>query len=188
MQNINVISGNRSHPHPHDFSDRMLRIGDMLFIDVVSVFNGYKTCYYQTFCIGKPSRKQLDVYKQCYGWLFDAIDMIKPGVSTAEIAEVWPSAQELGLSSEAEAFALQVGHGIGITHWGKPVISRFFSLDHPEVVEEGMVLAFETYCGHGNDGARIEEQFVVTEDGVRMLSKFPSKELISCPCIGSLLP
>ena len=186
--NINVISGNRSHPHPHDFSDRMLRMGDMLFIDVVSVFNGYKTCYYQTFCVGKPSKKQLTVYKQCYDWLFDAINMVKPGVSTAEVAAIWPGAKELGLSNEAEAFALQVGHGIGITHWGKPVTSRFFSFDHPEVYEEGMVMAFETYNGEGNDGARIEEQFVVTKDGVRMLSKFPSSELISCPCVGSLLP
>jgi Xaa-Pro dipeptidase len=188
MQNINVISGNRSHPHPHDFSDRMLRMGDMLFIDVVSVFNGYKTCYYQTFCVGRPSKKQLEVHRRCYDWLFAAIDMVRPGVSTAEIARVWPSAEELGLSSEAEAFALQVGHGIGITHWGKPVVSRFFSFEHPEVIEEGMVLAFETYCGQGNDGARIEEQFVVTADGVRMLSKFPSKDLIACPCAGVLLP
>ena len=56
------------------------------------------------------------------------------------------------------------------------------------VIEEGMVLAFETYCGHGNDGARIEEQFVVTESGIRMLSKFPSQDLIACPCVGTLLP
>jgi Xaa-Pro aminopeptidase len=188
MQNINVISGNRSHPHPHDFSDRMLRMGDMLFIDVVSVFNGYKTCYYQTFCVGKPSQQQLDVYKKAYDWLFDAIGMVKPGVSTAEVAEIWPSAEQLGLSDEAEAFALQVGHGIGITHWGKPVTSRFFSFDNPEVYEEGMVMAFETYCGHGNDGARIEEQFVVTDKGIRMLSVFPSERLISCPCVGNLLP
>lgn len=188
MININVISGNRSHPHPHDFSDRMLRMGDMLFIDVVSVFNGYKTCYYQTFCVGKPSKQQQAVYKQCYDWLFDAINMVKPGVSTAEVAALWPGAKELGLTNEAEAFALQVGHGIGITHWGKPVTSRAFSFEHPEIYEEGMVMAFETYSGQGNDGARIEEQFVVTKDGVRMLSKFPSNELISCPCVGSLLP
>ncbi|MFM1549532.1 MAG: M24 family metallopeptidase [Lentisphaeria bacterium] len=188
MQNINVISGNRAYPHPHDWSDRMLRMGDMLFIDVVSVFNGYKTCYYQTFVIGKPSSLQLDVYQKSYDWLFDAVAKVKPGVSTAEIAEIWPSHEEMGLSSEAEAFALQVAHGIGITHWGKPVISRFFSFDNPEVIEENMVMAFETYCGEGNDAARIEEQFVVTKDGVRQLSKFPSANLISCPCVGSLLP
>ena len=188
IQNINVISGDRAYPHPHDFSDRMLRMGDMLYIDVVSVFNGYKTCYYQTFVVGKPSAVQLDVYQRTYDWLFDAVARVKPGVSTAEIAEVWPSYEDLGLSSEAEAFALQVAHGIGITHWGKPVISRFFSFDHPEVIEENMVMAFETYCGQGNDAARIEEQFVITADGVRQLSKFPSANLISCPCVGALLP
>ena len=91
IQNINVISGNRSYPHPHDASDRMLRMGDMLFIDVVSVFNGHKTCYYQTFVMGKPSQKQLEVYKRTYEWLFNAIDLIKPGVSSADVASVWPS-------------------------------------------------------------------------------------------------
>jgi Xaa-Pro dipeptidase len=188
IQNINVISGNRSHPHPHDASERILRMGDMLFIDVVSVFNGYKTCYYQTFVIGKPSQRQLDVYEQTYEWLFNAVELIKPGVSTAEVAKVWPSAEELGLSSEGEAFALELGHGIGITHWAKPVISRMFSFEHPEEIKEGMVFALETYCGKGNDGARIEEMLVVTRDGYRMLSKFPSERLISCPCVGSLLP
>jgi len=92
------------------------------------------------------------------------------------------------LSSEGEAFALQIGHGIGITHWAKPVISRLFSLEQPEEIKEGMVLALETYCGSGNDGARIEEMLVVTRSGYRMLSRFPSEHLISCPCVGSVLP
>ncbi len=188
IQNINVITGNRSHPHPHDSSDRILRMGDMIFIDVVSVFNGYKTCYYQTFVTGRPSPKQLDVYKQAYEWLYKAIDMIKPGISTADVAAVWPTAKDLGLSSEGEAFALQLGHGIGITHWAKPVISRMFSAEHPEEIKEGMVFALETYCGSGNDGARIEEMLVVTKEGHRMLSKFPSERLISCPCVGATIP
>lgn len=188
IQNINVITGNRSHPHPHDASDRIIRMGDMIFIDVVSVFNGYKTCYYQTFVTGKPSQEQLDVYNQAYEWLYKAIEMIKPGISSADVVSTWPTAEEMGLSSEGEAFALQLGHGIGITHWAKPVISRLFSMEHPEEIKEGMVLALETYCGSGNDGARIEEMLVVTKDGHRMLSKFPSKKLISCPCVGSVLP
>ncbi len=188
IQNINVITGNRSHPHPHDASDRILRMGDMIFIDVVSCFNGYKTCYYQTFVTGKPSQKQRDVYARCYDWLYKAIELIKPGISTAEVAAVWPTATELGLSSEGEAFALQLGHGIGITHWAKPVISRLFSMEYPEEIKEGMVLALETYAGSGNDGARIEEMLVVTDKGYRMLSKFPSRELISCPNMGNVLP
>ena len=188
IQNINVISGNRSYPHPHDASDRMLRMGDMIFIDIVSVFNGYHTCYYQSFVVGPPSQKQLDIYAQAYDWLFSAAEMLKPGVSTADIARKWPEAQSLGLKNEAEAFALELGHGIGITHWAKPVISRWFSLEHPEILEEGMVFALETYNGEGNDAARIEEMFVVEKDGYRQLSKFPSKNLISCPNVGNILP
>jgi len=188
IQNINVITGNRSHPHPHDASDRMLRMGDMIFIDIVSVFNGYHTCYYQSFVVGPPSQQQLDIYRTTYDWLFDAAKLLKPGVSTADIARQWPEAHTLGLNNEAEAFALELGHGIGITHWAKPVISRWFSIDHPEILEEGMVFALETYNGSGNDAARIEEMFVIEKDGARQLSKFPSKELISVPTAGNLLP
>ena len=83
---------------------------------------------------------------------------------------------------------MQLGHGVGITHWGKPVISRLFSLEHPEEIKEGMVFALETYAGSGNDGVRLEEMLVVTEDGCRLLTKFPSENLISCPCAGNLLP
>jgi Xaa-Pro dipeptidase len=185
IQNINVITGNRAHPHPHDFSDRIIRPGDMIYIDVVNVFNGYKTCYYQTFVCGKPSPKQLDVFKQCRDWLWAAIDMIKPGIRTADVARVWPSAEEIGYKSESEAFALQLGHGVGITHWAKPVISRLFSMDHPEEIKENMVIALETYAGSGSDGVRIEEMIVVTKDGRRVLTKFPSDNLISCPLVGS---
>jgi Xaa-Pro dipeptidase len=188
IQNINVITGNRANPHPHDFSDRIIRPGDMIYIDVVNVFNGYKTCYYQTFVCGKPSPKQLEVHKQCRDWLWKAIDQIKPGVTTAEIASVWPSAEELNYDNESTAFALQLGHGVGITHWAKPVISRMFSLEHPEEIQENMVLALETYAGSGSDGVRIEEMLVVTKNGHRLLTKFPSEHLISCPLVGAIYP
>jgi len=160
----------------------------MIYIDVVNVFNGYKTCYYQTFCCGKPSAKQLDVYERCHDWLWAAIEMIKPGITTADIARAWPSAQEIGYGDESEAFALQIGHGVGITHWAKPVISRLFSLDHPEEIQENMVIALETYAGSGNDGVRIEEMLAVTQDGYRLLTKFPSERLISCPLVGAVYP
>jgi Xaa-Pro aminopeptidase len=68
------------------------------------------------------------------------------------------------------------------------VISRLFSLDHPEEMKEGMVFALETYAGSGNDGVRIEKMLVVSKDRHRMLSKFPSKNLISCPCVGAVIP
>jgi len=180
VHNVNVITGNRSHPHPHDYSDRIIRPGDMIFIDVVNDFNGYKTCYYRTFVCGKPTEKQKQIYKVAYDWLYEAIKLVKPGVSTAEIARGWPDYKELGYESEHEALALELGHGVGITHWAKPVITRGHSLDNPELLKENMHLALETYYGEGSDGARIEEQIVVTKDGYRIITKFPCDELISC--------
>lgn len=124
----------------------------------------------------------------CGHGLWSAIARVKPGVTTADIASIWPSAGEIGYENESQAFALQLGHGVGITHWAKPVISRLFSLEHPEEIKENMVIALETYAGSGNDGARIEEMVAVTKDGYRMLTKFPSENLISCPLVGAAYP
>ncbi len=187
IQNINVITGDRSHPHPHDASDRLLRMGDMIFIDVVTAFNGYRTCYYQTFVTGKPSQKQLDVYKKTYDWLFNAIALIKPGITTADVAAVWPDAREVGLANEAEAFALELGHGIGITHWAKPVISRMFSFDHRRRLRKEwyspwkLLRSWQRWRTNRGNGRS-------TKDGYRMLSKFPSKNLISCPASETFCP
>lgn len=178
--NAQVTSGNRTNPHPHDFTDRIIRPGDMIFMDVVNNFNGYKTCYYRTMICGKSTERQRAIYKKAYDWVYDAIKIIKPGISTADIARVWPDYKELGYESEYDALALELGHGIGITHWAKPVIARTHSFEHPEEIKENMVIAIENYYAEGSDGARIEEEVVVTNNGCRVLTRFPCDELISC--------
>src|SRR5699024_6955639 len=82
--------------------------------------------------------------------------------------------------SEEAAFALQYGHGIGLSIWEKPTFSRLTSLDHPEVLEEGMVFALETYwpSADGRGAARIEEELVVTADGCEVITRFPAEELM----------
>ena len=179
---VNVVSGPRTNPHPPVFSVRIIRPGDLVFIDVMHSFNGYRTCYYRTFICGRPSEEQKRVYRQAYDWLYAAIKQVRPGVTTADIVKVWPTAQELGLPDEAAAFGLQFGHGIGLSIWEKPVVSRLFALDRPFPIEEGMVFALETYCGtpDGKHGARIEEEVVVTADGCEVITKYPCEELISC--------
>ena len=178
--NVQVTSGARTHPHPHLSSDRLLRPGDLVFLDIQAVYNGYQTCYYRTLCCGKPTRKQRDLYKKAYDWLIAGIEMIKPGNTTTDIVRVWPSAQELGFKTEAEAFGLAFGHGLGVGLWERPMVSRSFSLEHPEEIQEGMVIAIETYAGDGWDGARIEEEVVVTSDSSEVITKFPASELIAC--------
>mgnify|MGYP001792039280 CR=1 FL=1 len=98
----------------------------------------------------------MDAYARCRAMLDDAIALIRPGVSTAEVAGVWPRAQEFGFADEEAAFALQFGHGVGLSIWEKPIISRLVSLDHPEPIEQGMVFALETFwpASDGWSGAR----------------------------------
>ena len=96
---VNVVSGPRSAPHPHVFSDRIIRPGDFVFFDIIHSFNGYRTCYYRSFICGRPTDDQKAAYKQAYDWLYQAIDMVKPGVTSKEIALSWPECTTWGLST-----------------------------------------------------------------------------------------
>jgi Xaa-Pro aminopeptidase len=182
VEAINAVSGDRCNPHPHVFSDRLLAPGDQAFFDVIHSFMGYRTCYYRTFNVGGVTQSQIDAYRQCREWLDNAIELVRPGMTTDRIAEVWPTAQELGFPDEQSCFGLQFGHGLGVGLYEAPMISRVHSLDHPIEIEEGMVFALETYCPatDGESAARIEEEVIVTATGCRVITKFPADELLVC--------
>ena len=180
VEAINAISGDRGNPHPHTFSDRLLRPGDQAFFDIIHSFMGYRTCYYRTFSVGYSTPAQLDAYKQCREWLDDAIDRVRPGATTDKLAEVWPTAQEIGMQDERAAFGLQFGHGLGVGLYEAPMISRLHSFDDPVELEVGMVFALETYCAaaDGRSAARIEEEVIVTPTGSEVITRFPAEELL----------
>ena len=179
VESINAVSGERCNPHPHNFSDRMIRPGEQAFFDIMHSFNGYRTCYYRTFSVGRASQPQRDAYKRAREWMDAAIELIKPGVSTSEVASLWPTAEDIGLADEKTAFGLQFGHGLGLALHERPIISRLTSLDAPMEIRRGMVFALETYCPatDGVSAARIEEEVVVTAGGVEILTRFPAEEL-----------
>jgi Xaa-Pro aminopeptidase len=179
VDNINAVSGERCSPHPHVFSDRLIRPGDQAFFDIIHTFVGYKTCYYRTFVVGKANDAQRDAYKRAREWIDASIDLMRPGMTTDKVASVWPKAEEFGFSNEMECFGLQFGHSVGLFLHERPIISRLNSLDHPVEIKEGMVIALETYCPakDGYSAARIEEEVVVTADGPRVITRFPSDQL-----------
>ena len=176
---VNCVSGPRANPHPHDFSDRMIRPGELVFIDIMSSYLGYSTCYYRTFATTRATQKQKDLHKKAYDWLQKSVDVVKPGITTADIANQWPTAQELGFPDETAAFGLCIGHGIGLSIHEKPFISRRLN-DHPTVIEAGMHFALETFAGDGDDAARIESQIIVTETGHKVITQWPCEELMVC--------
>ena len=180
VEAVNAISGERCSPHPHVFSDRALRPGDPVYYDILHSYMGYRTCYYRTFCVGSASRAMVDAYKRCRDYLDASIELIRPGRTTAEVASVWPRAQDFGFPNEEAAFALQMGHGIGLAIWERPMISRLVSLEHPHEIKPGMVFALETFwpSTDGWSAARIEEEIVVTPTGHEVITRFPAEQLL----------
>lgn len=179
VEAINAVSGERCNPHPHNFTDRLIRPGDQAFFDIIHSFNGYRTCYYRTFSVGSSIPAQRDAYTKAREWMDAAIDKVRDGVGTDEVASLWPKATEFGFANEMEAFGLQFGHGLGLGLHERPIISRLNSMTHPVEIKAGMVFALETYCpaDDGISAARIEEEVVITKTGAQVLTKFPAQEL-----------
>jgi Xaa-Pro dipeptidase len=179
VEGINAVSGERCNPHPHNFSDRLIRPGDQAYFDIIQSFNGYRTCYYRTFAVGRSTPAQRDAYTRAREWIDAAIELVQPGTTTDQIARLWPEAPDFGFQNEMAAFGLQFGHGLGMGLHERPIISRLNSLEHPIELREGMVFALETYCpaSDGQSAARIEEEVVVTSSGCSLLTLFPAEEL-----------
>ncbi|HEX9761874.1 MAG TPA: Xaa-Pro peptidase family protein [Acidimicrobiia bacterium] len=180
VEAVNSIAGERCSPHPHVFSDRLIRPGDQAYFDIIHTFNGYKTCYYRTFVVGRATQAQRDAFTKSREWMDAAIALVRPGNTTDMIAKVWPRAEEFGFADEMDAFGLQFGHGVGVGLHERPIITRLNSLTTPVEIKEGMVFALETYAPaeDGRSAARIEEEVVVTADGCKVITLFPCEELM----------
>lgn len=179
VEAVNAISGERCNPHPHNFTDRLIRPGDQAFFDIIHSYNGYRTCYYRTFAVGSATASQRDAYKQAREWMDKGIDGLGAGVGTDEVAALLPKAEDFGYANEMAAFGLQFAHGLGLGLHERPIISRLNSMKEPVELQVGMVFALETYCPatDGRSAARIEEEIVITEDGPEVLTRFPAQEL-----------
>ena len=127
----------------------------------------------------RPS--QIDAYKQCREWLDAAIELVRPGATTDEIAAAWPTAEEIGMQDERAAFGLQFGHGLGVGLYEFPMISRLHSLDAPAELEVGHGLRARDVLpgerrsvgGPNRGGGRGH-----AETGREVITRFPADELL----------
>jgi Xaa-Pro dipeptidase len=181
VEDVIVSSGPNTWPNWRNFSDRIIQPGEITFMDLAALtWNGYKSCYYRTYCVGKqPTQEMKDYYATALEWLYDSINEVKVGTTTREIASKWPSAKEAwGYEEEDQAAANLWGHGLGLAQYDPPVISRIWSLDHPVEIQAGMVFALETQHGKPFEwGVRIEEMLIVHEDKIEIISNFPVEQI-----------
>jgi len=177
-----VATGPRTNPLHIDYTDRIVRPGDLVVIDINgSSYNGYKSCYYRTFCCGKATQEQKDIYKECHRMMYAAIAGVKAGNTTWDCAKGWPDSPKYwGYETWDEVMGYAVGHGLGLPLHDFPFITYPVAKANPVKLETGMCIALETWYGKkgGSDGVRLEEVVAVTDDGYDMLTKYPVDDLI----------
>ena len=172
-------SGDRTNPWQQECSDRVIRAGELVAFDtdMIGPF-GYCADVSRTFYCGpgKPSTAQRDLYKLALDELAHNLALIKPGTSFREVAD---KAWTYPKGYEANRYSV-VAHGVGMCD-EYPAIYHLQDWDasgYDGLIEENMVLCIESYIGAegGREGVKLEEQVLVTEGGVEILTKFPFEE------------
>lgn len=170
-----VCSGPNTNPWRAEATDRALEAGDLVYVDTDAIgVEGYFFCISRTFLCGdvRPSSEQLDAYRAAHEWLLGMREVIRPGVTCAEIAERAPKIPERYLPQRYECMI----HGIGLEEESPSVAHPGDPQPNPDrVIREGMALVVELYCGEvgARDGVKLGDQVLVTKDGPRVLVPYP---------------
>ncbi|MGV0718254.1 Xaa-Pro peptidase family protein [Mycolicibacterium sp. XJ662] len=166
-----IIVGSGPHgadPH-HECSERELRAGDVVVVDIGGPYEpGYNSDCTRTYSIGEPSPEIARRYAVLQRAQRAAVAAVRPGVTAEQIDAVARDA--LAAEGLAEAFVHRTGHGIGLSVHEEPYIVAGNDLP----LEEGMAFSVEPGIYFpGQWGARIEDIVVVTADGAEPVNNRP---------------
>ena len=154
-----------------------------MFLDTFHSYNGYRCCYYRSFCAGRATKAEKESYRAAHDMMFDAVKKVRPGATTVEIASVWPEPSYWGRKTWEECSDNALGHGIGMSIHEPPSIGKGYGAGlEPFRLQKNMVIAIETWAGplNGDHGVRLEEEMLVTDTGYELLFKFSPHSLVEC--------
>ncbi|HKV88111.1 MAG TPA: Xaa-Pro peptidase family protein [Candidatus Dormibacteraeota bacterium] len=169
-----VASGERMAPPQRSASDKIIRDGDVVFIDIGAMWSGYFGDMGRTVICGKPSRRQQEVYTAVHEALQAATATMAAGRTNDDVAA---AVREVAASHDlADHFiSLFIGHGVGMGSNEPPYIGEALPGADTVVLEEGMTFAVEPLIWvpgvRGGAGVRLEDTILVTADGGRPLSR-----------------
>ena len=169
-----VASGEHMSPPHRICTDKVIRNGDLCFIDIGAMWNGYFADIGRTMMVGKPSGMQKRVYTAVYRGLMAGVDVMRPGRTNQDVADaIIAEVREHGFGDNL--FSLFIGHGIGMGANEPPYIGETLPGSTVFDLKPGMVFAVEPLVWvpdvQGGGGVRIEDMVLVTEDAPRILSR-----------------
>ena len=178
--NLIIASGNHTMPLYRFASDKPIRRGELVFLDLGGCFNGYFSDQTRTVIHGSPNQKQKDIYKTVFDSIQTLIEVMKPGALNTDVSiAVRKVMKDHGF--EREAYFGVLGHSIGIAGLEAPFIGeRTLAGDQKFVqfkLQAGMIFSMEpTVAAHGVGGVRLEDTILITETGNEVLSTAPYDE------------
>jgi Xaa-Pro aminopeptidase len=166
IYDIIVASGGNTSPYRRWATNKMIRQGDLVIVDINAVGpSGYYNDFVRTFkCAGKMNQQEIDLYREVYDSMYAAIDKLHPGNTTADVAACFPNYDD---DKYGTATLQQFAHSIGITLYEGMWISKAYSLDYPAEIKQNMYFSVETFAGHPGlrQTCRLEENVLVSADG-----------------------
>jgi Xaa-Pro aminopeptidase len=166
IYDIIVASGGNTSPYRRWATDKLIRQGDLVIVDINAVGpSGYFIDFVRCFkCAGKMNQQEIDLYREVYDSMYAALDKLRPGNTTADVAAAFPVYDDDKYSTVT---LQQFAHSIGITLYEGMWVSRAYSLKYPAEIKENMYFAIETFAGHPGlqQTCRLEENVLVTAKG-----------------------
>jgi Xaa-Pro aminopeptidase len=166
IYDIIVASGGNTSPYRRWATDKIIRQGDLVIVDINAVGpSGYFIDFVRCFkCAGKMTQKEIDLYREVYDSMYAGLEKLKPGNTTADVAAKFPEYDD---DKYGTVTLQQFAHSIGLTLYEGMWISRAYSLKYPAEIKENMYFAIETFAGHPGlqQTTRLEENVLVSGDG-----------------------
>lgn len=169
-----VASGERMSPPTRLATDKIIREGDIVFIDIGAMWNGYFSDVARATVCGRPSHVQQKIFTAVYESLQAGTAALKVGNTNDDVADAI-RAVAAGHGLEEHFISLFIGHGVGMGTNEPPYVGE--DLAGAETVElvAGMTFALEPLIWlpgiRGGGGVRLEDTIMVDEDGGRPLTR-----------------
>jgi Xaa-Pro aminopeptidase len=181
IYDIIVASGGNTSPYRRWATDKLIRQGDLVIVDINAVGpSGYFIDFVRCFKCGgaqgmKMTQKEIGLYREVYDSMYAGLDKLRPGNTTADVAAAFPEYDD---DKYGTVTLQQFAHSIGITLYEGMWISRAYSLKYPAEIKENMYFAIETFAGHPGleQTCRLEENVLVTADGPVVFTRMEHME------------